>query len=160
LRFTQGRLGEMVDELRHGYREVLPAIGHLLALALAETGELAEARQVMDEAPPLLHDYMWLTLTTARAFTAVDVNAIDLAPGLYEDLLPYADRIAGAGTNGFILGPIGRALGRLAILLDRPDDARRHFEQARAACNRCGSQVWLDLVELDLAELAETDAVR
>lgn len=71
----------------------------------------------------------------------------------YADLLPFADRIAGAGTSGFALNPIGRALGKLALLLGRPADARRHFEQARTVTELCGSQPWLDQIEADLAKL-------
>jgi tetratricopeptide (TPR) repeat protein len=154
LLYARGRLGEMVDELAWAYENVLPAVAHLLGLALAERGELRRAREILDEAPALLHDYMWLIFATMRAHTVAAVRASDLAPALYESLLPYADRVAGAATNAFVIGPVGLALGRLALLLDPPDDALRHFEQARAVAERCGSRIWLDQVAADLAALA------
>jgi DNA-binding SARP family transcriptional activator len=147
LRYAQGRLGEMVDELGWAYENIAPAVAHLLGLALAERGDLRRARQVLDEAPPLLHDYLWTILATMRAHTVAAVRASDLAPELYDALLPYADRVAGAGSNAFVIGPVGLALGKLALLLDRPDAAARHFEQARTAAKRCGSQLWLDQIE-------------
>jgi NTE family protein len=66
------------------------------------------------------------------------------AARLYAALLPLADQVAGGATNAFALTPVGRAHGRLALLLDRPGDARRHFEQAIAVSETCGSEVWLE----------------
>jgi DNA-binding SARP family transcriptional activator len=153
LRYAQGRLDEMVDELRWAYENVLPAVAHLLGLALAARGELREARHVLDRAPPLLHDYLWMVFATMRAHTVAAVRAPELAAELYESLLPYAGRVAGATTNGFVLGPVARALGQLALLLGRPDDARRHFDEARAVARRCGSLVWLEQIDADVAAL-------
>jgi hypothetical protein len=76
------------------------------------------------------------------------------APALYDSLLPYADQIAGGATNGFVLTPVARALGRLALLLGRADDARRHFEQAIETAEKCGSQPWIDQATADLSALA------
>ena len=61
--------------------------------------------------------------------------------------------MAGAGTNGFVLAPVALALGRLAVVLDRRDDAQRHFEQARAVAGHCGSQLWIDQADAELAAL-------
>ncbi len=153
VRYTQGRLAELVPLLREVYEHLLPAVGHLLALALAETGELDEARRLLDEVPALDNDYVWQLLTAIRALTVVDVGATELAPELYDALLPYADQIAGGATNGFLITPVARVLGRLAALLGRPDDARRHFEEARWVAEKCGSTPWLDQVAADLAAL-------
>jgi hypothetical protein len=108
---------------------------------------------VLDDSPALLHDYLWTILATFRALAVAAVHATDLAPELYEALLPYADRVAGAATNGFVFMPVARALSRLAVLLGRPDDARAHLAQARAVAERCGSQLWIDQVDADLGAL-------
>jgi DNA-binding SARP family transcriptional activator len=157
LRYNQGRLGELVDELRAAYETGLPALAHLLALALAEGGDLSEAREMLDAAPPLFRDYLWLLFSTIRALTVAAVRAAELAPQLFDDLLPYADHVAGSASNGFVLAPVALALGRLALVLDRPDDARRHFEQARAVAEHCGSQPWIDRADAEIAELSATD---
>jgi DNA-binding SARP family transcriptional activator len=154
VRYTQGRLGELVEDLRTVYEEVMPAVGHLLALALAETGDLDGARRLLDEVPPLDPDYMWQLLTTMHALIVARVGDRERAQGLYEALLPFADQVAGGATNGFVLTPVGRALGQLALLLGRPDDARRHFERAIAVAETCGSEVWAEQARSDLATMA------
>jgi DNA-binding SARP family transcriptional activator len=154
LRYNQGRLAELVDELRWGYENVLPAIGHLYALALAERGDVAEARRLLDAVPARLTDYLWLLISTMRALTVAGIGAVDLAPALYDELLPYADKVAGSATTAFVLTPVARALGKLALVLDRPDEAREHFDQARRVAERCGSQLWIAQVDADMAALA------
>jgi DNA-binding SARP family transcriptional activator len=154
VRYSQGRLGELVDDLRTMYEDGMPVMAHLCALAMAEAGELDAARAMADAAPPLEIDYMWQMLTTMRALTIAALGDVARAAQLYEDLLPYAMQISGGGTNGFVLTPVARALGKLALLLGRPDDARRHFEQARDVAQRCGNPHWLEQVEDDVAQLA------
>ncbi len=160
LRFNQGRLGELADELRAAYATGLPALAHLLALALAERGDLREAREMLDAAPARLLDYLWLLISTIRAFTVVKVQAADLAPQLYDELVPYAGHVAGSASNAFALAPVALALGGLAVLLGRRDDAHRHFEQARAVAERCGSQLWLDQADAGIAALAASNQTR
>jgi tetratricopeptide (TPR) repeat protein len=154
VRYTQGRLAELLDDLHTFYRDVIPAVGHLLALALAETGDLDGARRLLDEVPPLDPDYLWQLFTTIHGLVVAAVGDLERAPALYEALLPFADQVAGGATNGFALTPVGRALGRLALLLGRPDDARRHFEQAIAVAETCGSQIWAEQARADLATVA------
>jgi tetratricopeptide (TPR) repeat protein len=153
IRYSEGRLGELVDELRHVCENVTPAMGHVLALALAERGDLSEASKLLDDVPPLERDNIWLLLTTVRALTVAAVRDLTRAAELYEVLLPHADQLAGAASNGFVFTPVGRALGRLAIVLGRPDDARRHLEQAVEVAKRCGSSAWLDQADADLASV-------
>jgi tetratricopeptide (TPR) repeat protein len=153
LRFTQGRLAELVDELRRVSETAVPAMGHVLALALAESGDLAGARRALDQAPTLERDNIWLLLTTIRALTVAILGDADEAGALYDALVPYDDQIAGAASNGFVLTPVARALGRLAMLLGRPQDARRHFEQARAVAQKCGSLPWLRQANADLGSV-------
>jgi len=153
LRYTQGRLAELVEDLRQTAADI-PPFRNLLALALAESGALEEAREVLADAPPLEAQSIWQMLTTMRALTVAALGDRSRAPELYEQLLPFAGQIAGGGTNGFVLVPVARALGRLALLLDRPEDARRHFERARSVGETCGSAVWIEQAVADLAELA------
>jgi tetratricopeptide (TPR) repeat protein len=150
VRFAQGRLDELLPELRAGYREV-PAIGHLLGLALAETGRLDEARALLDELDEPRGDYLWQLLACVRAHVVAAVGDAGRAARLYDALLPFAGQVAGAGTTGFVFAPVAGALGRLARVLDRPDDAGRHFEQALAVAERCGSPAWIARAREDLA---------
>jgi tetratricopeptide (TPR) repeat protein len=154
VRYTQGRLAELIDDLRITYREVVPAVGHLLALALAESGALEEARAVLAEAPALEEDYVWPVLASMRGLTAAAVGDVAVSAELYDQLLPFADQVAGGGTNGFFLTPIASVLGRLATTLGRPEAARRHFEQALAVAGTCGSPAWIARAQADLVAAA------
>jgi len=151
VRYTQGRLDEMIEPLRRVYGDELPAVGHLLAFALTETGDLDGARALLAELPPLDVDYVWQLLATMRAFTVAALGDVERAAESYEQLRPYAGQIAGGATNGFALTPVARALGRLALVLGRADDARAHFEQALDVARTCGSSPWIAQAKADLA---------
>jgi hypothetical protein len=153
VRYTQGRLPEMLDELRGIYENAIPAAGHLYVLALTDSGRHAEARRLLGELPPILPDFICTIFYTCQALAAAASGAVEHAPRLYDALLPHADIVAGSGSNGYVLTPVARGLGKLAALLGRPDDARRHLEHARAIAAACGSQPWLDQIAADLAQL-------
>jgi tetratricopeptide (TPR) repeat protein len=154
LRFSANRQRELVDRLRQMYGAGRSVVAEALALALVQAGELDEAQRIMAVAePPLVVDYLWLLFATLRALAVAAVGASDRAPELYEMLLPHRHEVAGGGTSGYVLTPVARALGHLARVMDRHDDAVRHFEEARAVAQRCGSAPWLALIEMDLATL-------
>ncbi|HEY2296413.1 MAG TPA: BTAD domain-containing putative transcriptional regulator [Jatrophihabitans sp.] len=149
--YTLGRLPELLDELRGIYENAIPAAGHLYVLALAEAGELDEARRVLDMLPPVLPDFLYTIFHTCQALAAAACGAVEHAARLYELLLPFAGIVAGAGSNGYALTPVARALGRLAATLSRPDDAGAHYAQARDVATACGNKHWLRQVEADLS---------
>jgi DNA-binding SARP family transcriptional activator len=157
LRATEGRLPEMTDELRWLFANGVSAVGDPLALALAEQGELDEARAVLAGLPPRPIDYLWQLFLTTRALAVALAGDRDRAAELYPTLLPYRGQVAGAGTTGYVFTPVARALGHLAAVLDRPADARRHFTEAAEVARRCGSAPWLAQVDADRAALALVD---
>ena len=137
LRFTQGRLGELVDQLGRGYARCCPRSAISTRWPQRDRrarGGAAGARR----GPAVLHDYMWLILTTTRGYVAAAVGEPAPAAALYDDLLPFAESSRGRVHQRVRLGPVARALGRLAAALGRRDDARRHFEQAQAVACAAG----------------------
>ncbi len=130
VRYTQGRLGELVPDLERAYGVGIEALGHIYAFALAESGDLDRARTVAARTPPLLRDYLYVLIATMRALTLSAIGETAESPQLYDALLPYADQIAGAATVGFVVGPVAQALGQLA-------DAAR-AAGGRAAALRAG----------------------
>jgi hypothetical protein len=72
---------------------------------------------------------------------------------LYERLAPYAGRPATAGRAISSYGAIDRALGGLAALLGREDDAVRHLEDAIRINAALGCTVWRMHAQRQLARL-------
>ena len=147
LRCTAGRLGELVDQLRHLYEAGVAASGDALALALIELGRREEAAEVVAHPrPPLAVDFLWLIFTTMRGLAVAEVGDSAMAEAVYAELLPYAEQVAGGGTSGFVLTPVGRALGHLARSLGRVDAARSRSSRPGpwrgAAGRRRGSRKW------------------
>lgn len=154
VRFDQGRLPELLDVLTELYEQRLPSVGPVVALALVSSGRpAAEARRFVADLPPLPVDYLYSLFLTFRAFAVAAVADRERAADVYDELLPLQGQIAGGGTSGYVLNPVDRALGRLAVVLGLPDVARAHFETAIAVARRCGSAVWEAQAEADLASL-------
>jgi class 3 adenylate cyclase len=55
------------------------------------------------------------------------------------------------GTGGVTCGPTARLLALLELVLDRPDDADRHFAESVEQSHRLGSPVWVARCLLDWA---------
>ena len=76
------------------------------------------------------------------AETAAALGEPEHAPALYELVLPYADRVA-ISYPEISTGSVARYLGLLAALMERWDDAERHFEDALECNERIGARSWL-----------------
>ena len=75
------------------------------------------------------------------------------AATLYERLAPYAGRPVTAGRAVCSYGAVDLALGGLAALLGRKDDAVRHLEDAIRLNDTFGCVVWRTRAERDLSRL-------
>ncbi|MFG2713322.1 BTAD domain-containing putative transcriptional regulator [Streptomyces goshikiensis] len=130
LRASEGQLARTLPAARQAYAEYGPAVGDLLAAALAAAGEAEEARAVLERCGPLRPDYFFRVFGTFRAMTLVALGERRGAPELYADLLPYRD--APPPAAGFTLAtrPVAQTLGELAALLGRESEAAAHFAAA------------------------------
>jgi hypothetical protein len=72
---------------------------------------------------------------------------------LYDQLLPAAGELAGAGSGLVTLGPVAQHLGELAAALGRPEQAREHLRQALAVAERAGAAHWARAAQERLAGL-------
>ncbi len=140
---TQDRVGEMTADLERVYN--VPGagavVGEMYALALAAAGRTAEARAVAGPPQPIDRDVVWLFLTGVRGLAAVALDDRTRADSAYQDLLPYADRPAGADNVVLTLGPAAQILGDIARHFGRPG-AQAHYEQALAVAERAGVALW------------------
>ena len=118
----------------------------VLAWVHVEAGDLDTARSSLAAAEalgPLPRDWTWLITSL---FTGVVQAALDDRTGAaesYEALLPYAGRLAVAGTNSPVFDAVDTCLAVLAATSGDHDAARRHFAAAVALNERAGARVWL-----------------
>lgn len=75
----------------------------------------------------------------------------EVAAGLYDRLLPHDGRFAIGLAHAPHHGPVALALGRLALVLGRADDARRHLGAALVACTALQALPHAALAHLVLA---------
>jgi tetratricopeptide (TPR) repeat protein len=169
LRWHQGRLAEMEPVVRRAVEEHPTylvwrcVLAHLEAqLGGADAGEAFEALAANDFAE-LPFDEEWLVSIGLLADAARIRGDAERSALLYEQLLPYADRIS-VSYPEIGLGSASRYLGILAATTSRWDDAKRHFETALDVNARIGAQAWLAATHHDygamLLGLDEPDAGR
>ena len=158
---TQDRVGEMTADLERVYN--IPGagavVGEMYALALAAAGRTADARAAAGPPQPIARDVLWLFLTGMRGLAAVALDDWPRAESAYQDLLPYADRPAGADNVVLTLWPAAQILGDIARHFGRPG-AQAHYEQALAVADRAGVALWREAALRGQAALRSQAAPR
>ena len=94
---------------------------------------------------PVRRDFFHCLLLTMRGMIVAKLGERAEAVEVTADLLPYRGQIGGAGTGSFAVGPVDIVLGDLALLLDRPRDAREHYAGAITVALQCGNDSWVQL---------------
>ena len=122
---------------------------------LAGRGETERARDELHAVMALTHafDANWLSMQAECAYASILLHEAGHAAVLYKRLLPYAGLPVTAGRSVCSYGAVDRALGGLAQLLERHDDAVRHLQEAVRVNAALGCSVWQQHAEQDLAEL-------
>ncbi len=106
-----------------------------MALLRALSGEPADAARFLEAylATPRARatpDSEWLPEMVQASMTAVLIGHHAAADTIYSAIAPYAGLFAIEGIGAGTWGCVDAHLGRLARLLDRSDDAERHFAAA------------------------------
>jgi hypothetical protein len=120
----------------------LPGLRAMLALASKELGNDEDARRQLeilgaDGYAALPRDFLWLATMCQAAEVCGAVGNSDAAAQLYELLTPHAGRNALQPFGS--LGSTSSALGILAGVLGRYDEAERHFADAIDMNTRLGA---------------------
>ncbi|MGJ6968367.1 BTAD domain-containing putative transcriptional regulator [Streptosporangium sp. G11] len=142
IRIGQGRIGEHEPMLRELHETTGPLVADALALALAATGRLEEARELRAGLPPLRRDFYHSVLATLRAMAVVALEDRHEARELMETLLPLRDVLPGASSNSLVARPMAHTLGELALLLGRDEEAAEHLTHAMKVARRWESPLW------------------
>jgi len=112
-----------------------------LALVRLAAGEPHDAQSQLEDFAAegldrLPRDANWLTTTTLLAEISYALNHKELAPALYELLLPYGEQCVVIGFAAVCRGSVSTQLGQLATMLGRWDAAEGHFSRALATNQR------------------------
>lgn len=156
IRFEQHRLDEIEPEAAEALSVGVPAWDAVLAFAHAHLKRNDDAMDDVDRAlapggvDALLRGLGGLGCSVALGQALARIGEPDRAEIVYSALRPYAGR--GAFTLVFF-GPVDHALGALAVVLERPDDARTHLREAVDFCDRLGAPRWRERCAADLAAL-------
>ncbi|HEX5994956.1 MAG TPA: AAA family ATPase [Jiangellales bacterium] len=129
-----------------------------LANILAASGRLDEAKALWDSVVPYLdsfpeHAPEWLVGACGNADLCVRFNDRKVAPRLYADLLPFADRHAKARADTPYEGPVALFLGKLARLLGDREAAATHLRAALRSSAAMGSPPYEAKTHLEIAHL-------
>ncbi len=105
-----------------------------LCYILAETGQLEEARRMLDTVAAngfktIPEDLAWALAMNVLCDSSQLLSHREVAAALYDVVSRYPDQNATSGT-GASGGAMARSLGQLATTLERWDDAERHFDYA------------------------------
>ncbi len=157
IRWQEGRLGELAPMLAQALRQYpgIPGFRSLVALAHAEAGELALARDVLAgdvatrfEALP--RDPFWIATVVDYAYAVGRLGDREAAALLHGILDPYRGRLA--TTAVAIWGVVDHPLGRLELLLGKDEAGRRSLRAAIDAYAAMGAPLWKARAEADLTE--------
>jgi DNA-binding SARP family transcriptional activator len=153
--------GAGLDEIEPELRDLVttyparPVFRCALAHFHARVGRIAEAQQALadlgrDDFSALPFDQEWLFGMSLLAETAALAGDVGSAAVLYRLLGPWEALNAVDQAEG-CRGSVARYLGLTASLLERFDDAERHFEAALAMNDRMGLRPWVARSEEDFA---------
>ena len=160
MRREQGRLAEIQGGLETfaARYDRFPAWRAGLAALYAEIDKREDARREFEALardrfaglPPDVNQLLALSLLSEACRY---LNDRSRAAILYELQLPFADRNV-TGLDGIVaVGSASRPLGLLATILERYDDAERHFRDALAMNERMGAGPWVAHTQYDYARM-------
>lgn len=148
-RREQARLDEAIEPVRHfvSMYPAIPAWRGVLALALADMGDLDSARREYEAVAAagfenLPVDAQWLIATSVLGEVCGLLGDRDRAAHLYRMLEPYAARNVIVGRAASCNGSVSRVLGILASCLGDFVRADGHFSDALSQHNAMGARLW------------------
>ncbi len=157
LRWMQGRLGEMVPLLEQTLEDMagVAAVRAGLAMGLAESGRLDEARLLLDQ--EAAKDFErgigsgWLTGHAMWALVACATDHVEAGQVLFDRLAPWREQFISSHLT--VYGPVAHPLGALARLLGHDDEADACFAEAQVINTRMHAPFFLAFTGAAWAEL-------
>lgn len=163
LRVLQGRAVEVAPQLsalaQHAPSMPIWRIGHVVARLRGDGRELARATLCelgADGFQGLPRDGTWLNCLTLLAHVCSRIDAPEAAVSIYDLLQPFAARNCVAAFAISSTGPVSLALGQLALVLGRVEEAAEHLHRAMAVLERMYSRPYLAIARFHLAQAMDT----
>jgi class 3 adenylate cyclase len=145
VRYLQGRYGELVEQIVQLARESagLAWFRSAAALALIESDREDEARDLAlaEDFQSMPWDIIWSQSIVTWADACRRLCLTDRAGELYELLAPFSGQLAISGAG--VYGSIDWALGALATILERYEQAEGRFAAAAEIEQRLGAPLFL-----------------
>ena len=146
VRYSQGRMGELVEQILQfaGEPDSVAAWRAGAALALIESGREDEARELAldEDLQSIPWDQTWSIAMFLWADACSRLRILDRAGELYELLAPLPGQLASVGGTP-VFGSIAWALGTLAATLGRYEQAEGHFAAAEEIETRIRAPLFL-----------------
>jgi len=143
-RMEQGRLAEIADlvEAAGSSPDALVGLDGLWGITACAIGRDDDARRVLDKLAAdgfagIPEHQSWASVHWAAAQIATHLGDRERAERLYARLLPYAHHLVFPGL--VVFDSVAATLGQLAVTLDLPDEAERHFDRALAIADATGA---------------------
>jgi hypothetical protein len=136
LAFARGDMSGLADVMVALHAAFPDAMNEALVLCLLDAGRGDEARARWAQRTPLRRNYYWLARVTLFAHAAVRMGDLAACAQTYDELTPWAGRIAGIDSGSVVFGTVDDALALLADTLGRRQDAAAHRAGAAAVRTR------------------------
>jgi hypothetical protein len=161
VRWSQGRLGEMVPKLKEAVaaNPGIPAVESTLALAHAEADDHASARGIVDVAASrdfaIAYDPVWLATMTLWAEVVSQIDHEEAADRLLPMLDPWKDQVAFSGTT--VHGAVSHSVASLHAVLGHRDQAAELFGRAEEVHAHLGAPFFQARTHLEHGRLLLED---
>lgn len=131
----------------------------LLAVVYADSRRYDEASEIigklLDQNPGTIpRDSYWLASLALLADASATSSDVAHSAALLALLRPHSSLFVCPGNHVIFLGPVSHYLGRLAMTLERWDDAAKYFEDARIAEMAAGTPIFEAHTQAAVAELS------
>lgn len=141
LAFARGDMSELT-EVMVGLHDMHPdAMNEALVLCLLDAGRVEEARMRWAARTPVRRNYYWLARMALFALAAARLDDLEECARVYDELLPWAGRVAGIDSGSVAFGTVDDALAVLADALGRSGDGDRHRRDADAVRDRVAAHL-------------------
>jgi DNA-binding CsgD family transcriptional regulator len=154
--------GDNLDSVEQSVRAMVDGLPYMargwLCKVLMAQGRREETAMLWKAIAPHVHRVPeraveWMIANVGNAEVCAWLGDADTAPAIYELLLPYAGLQSIGLAAGPYGGPVALALGRLAFVMGKVDQARQQLDSALRSCEELHALPYLAITHTELAKI-------